>query len=296
MRPDSVPWAEREAHPHGGELHESTHLETERLRADPLEASQQEVSRLEAGLPDTGWPITDDAAANRYSATAGRSVPMTLNERTLVTASGIRQPVVAILLAIALFTVMAGKPFDGFLLAIVAIALAWNAGISARQRNPAAPRDDLDKALGGVVHSAWAGGAAWAPREGRPRRRRIALGVAGAVVYSFTVGSFTRMSWSATAGVIGVGAGVVIIGWGGPTRRREIPRRFSRIGIIAWASLALAACLWELGALLGQPTLAQSSYAHPTISTLTDPLLSTSLGRTVALLGWIGLGAFLVER
>jgi hypothetical protein len=297
MRPDSVPWAEREAQPHAGELHESTHLETERQKADPLEASQQEVGRLEAGLLDPGWPITDDAATNQYSsATAGRSVPMTLTERALVTASGVRQPVVAILLAIAVFTVMAGKPLDGFLLAIVAIALAWDAGMSARQRSPAARRDELDKALGSVVHSAWAGAAAWAPREGRPPRRRITLGVAGAVVYSFTVGSFNRMSWSATAGVIGLGAGVVIIGWGGPTRRREIPRQFSRIGIITWASLALAACLWELGALLGQPTLAQSSYAHPTISTLTDPLLSTSLGRTVALLGWIGLGAFLAER
>jgi len=104
------------------------------------------------------------------------------------------------------------------------------------------------------------------------------------------------MSWPATAGVIGLGAGVVIIGWGGPTRRRDIPGPFSRTGVLPWGSFLLAGCLWELGALVGQPTFAQSSYAKPTISTLTEPLLSTSLGRIVALLGWIGFGAFLVER
>jgi len=89
---------------------------------------------------------------------------------------------------------------------------------------------------------------------------------------------------------------VVIIGWGGPIRQREIPRPFSRTGVFGWGSLLLAASLWELGALLGQPTLAQSSYAHPTISTLTDPVLATSPGRTAALIVWIALGAFLVER
>jgi hypothetical protein len=54
--------------------------------------------------------------------------------------------------------------------------------------------------------------------------------------------------------------------------------------------------LWELWSLLEQPNLATSSYAHPTISTLTDPVLSTWAGRSVVLAGWLGLGGFLVER
>ena len=48
--------------------------------------------------------------------------------------------------------------------------------------------------------------------------------------------------------------------------------------------------------LLEQPNLATSSYAHPTISTLTDPLLSTWAGRSIVLAGWLALGWFLVER
>jgi hypothetical protein len=49
-------------------------------------------------------------------------------------------------------------------------------------------------------------------------------------------------------------------------------------------------------ALLSQPRIDVSSAAHPTISTLTDPLLATSHGRAAALVGWIGLGWFLVQR
>ena len=65
---------------------------------------------------------------------------------------------------------------------------------------------------------------------------------------------------------------------------------------MTWGTLLIAASLWELTALLEQPNIETSSYAHPTISTLTDPLLSTAPGRSVALIGWIALGAYLVDR
>jgi len=58
----------------------------------------------------------------------------------------------------------------------------------------------------------------------------------------------------------------------------------------------VAGCLWELSSLLQQPSLTTDSYAHPTISTLTDPLLATSPGRAVALLAWVAFGWYLVER
>jgi hypothetical protein len=58
----------------------------------------------------------------------------------------------------------------------------------------------------------------------------------------------------------------------------------------------VAGCLWELSSLLQQPTLTTSSYAHPTISTLTDPALSTWAGRSIVFAGWLGLGWFPVER
>jgi hypothetical protein len=279
MRPDGVPWTD------GVTEGRAEQRANGRGRGRPPEADRS--------------PTPDRLVASRPTSALAADQPVrartTFTERAVVTISGARQPIVAILLMIALFTVLAGKPLDGLLLAIVAIALAWDAGMAARQHFASGGAGDPDTGQEGAG-SAWPDEAAWRPRAGRPRRRHIALGITGAVIYSLTVGSFSRMSWPATAGVIGLGAGVVIIGWGGPTRQREIPRRFSRTGVLSWGSLLLAAALWELGALLGQPTLAQSSYAHPTISTLTDPLLASSLGRTAALIGWIGLGSFLVER
>lgn len=213
--------------------------------------------------------------------------PHGLAERVVITVSGIRQPIVAILLLISFFTVLSGKPLDGLLLATVATALAWDAGMRSREiaasvlaasEAPTTPQD------------------AWRRRAHPPRLRLVTIGSAAAVVYALTVGSFTRYSWPATAGVVGLGASVVVAGWGGPVRQRQIPAKFTRIGAFTWGTLFVIASLWELTALLMQPNIETSSYAHPTISTLTDPLLTSAPGRTIALLGWIALGAYLVER
>ena len=47
--------------------------------------------------------------------------------------SGLRQPIVAILLLIALFTAVSGKPLDGFLMLAVATLLIFDAARSRRQ-------------------------------------------------------------------------------------------------------------------------------------------------------------------
>ncbi len=196
------------------------------------------------------------------------------SERVLVTLAGVRQPIVAILLVISFMTVISGKPVDGLLLFVVATALAMDAG--ARLEAPEQ--------------------SAWRLRDERLPTRMFAPGVAAAAVYSLTFGSFERYSWPATAGVVGVGASVVVVSWGGPVRRRAMPDKLSPSAIFTWVTLLVLAGLWELIALLGQPNIETGSYAHPTISTLTDPLLAHSLGRAVALLAWLGLGFFLVER
>lgn len=210
-----------------------------------------------------------------------------LAERVVITVSGVRQPIVAILLLISFFTVLSGKPLDGLLLAGVAMALAWDAGMHSREMVATAVA---------VSAAPTAPQGAWRLRSHPPRLRLVTIGSATAVVYAMTVGSFTRYSWPATAGVIGLGASVVVAGWGGPTRQRQIPAKFTRIGAFTWGTLFVLASLWELTALLMQPNIETSSYAHPTISTLTDPLLTSAPGRTIALLGWIALGAYLVER
>lgn len=250
--------------------------------------------RPETDRPEVSRPGPDEPAIGRPDTYV--PAPAGFVDRVFVTLSGVRQPIVAILLLIALFTVLSGKPLDGLLLSIVAVALAWDAGLRAREASArqvvAGQRAPSGRAEFGDPTER----SAWRLRVGRPALRVITLGTILAVIYSLVVGSFTRYSWPATAGVAGLGAGVVIVGWGGPTRQRVIPSRLARAGITLWGALFVTASLWELGALVGQPNFATGSYAHPTISTLTDPLLSSALGRSAALMGWLALGFFLVDR
>jgi hypothetical protein len=165
---------------------------------------------------------------------------------------------------------------------LVAVCLAWDAGRRAVRQTGA---DD-------------AGVQAWPARLRGGRRRLVAVGalLAGGVAYAGVVGSFSRYSWPVTAFIIGLGTIVVLIAWHGPVRARPAGGRLPVAGTIAWIAVLVAGCLWELGALLQQPSITTDSYAHPTISTLTDPVLATSPGRSVVLLVWLAFGWYLVER
>ena len=185
-----------------------------------------------------------------------------------------------ILLAIAFFTSISGKPVDGVLMLIVAIGLAWDAGRRARL---------------GIAEAASAEAGRARPAGGRRRLLVVAL-LAGCVAYAGVVGSFTRYSWPATAGIILLGTVVVLIGWHGPLRHRPARGRLPVAGTLAWGVVLVAGCLWELVALLQQPSITTDSYAHPTISTLTDPVLASSPGRAAVLAAWLALGWYLVER
>lgn len=234
------------------------------------------MARLRSGRPPDGDPAAPPIAATRPA-------PKGFAERVIIIASGVRQPIVAILVLISFFTVLSGKPLDALLLVTVAMALAWDAGMNSRQAAGSSAQESAQQ-------------GAWRLRSRPPGLRLVTVGSAAAVVYALTVGSFTRYSWPATAGVVSIGASVVVVGWGGPTRQRQVPAKFARIGAFTWGTLFVGASLWELTALLTQPNIETSSYAHPTISTLTDPLLASAPGRFVALLAWIALGAYLVER
>jgi hypothetical protein len=219
--------------------------------------------------------------------------------------AGLREPIVVVLLLIAFFTWISGKPLDGLLMLVVGLSLAWDTGRRARQGHPpeplaahagqpefgtAAVLDDTDGATLAARSDAPSAAA-------RRRHRLLVLGwLAGGALYAVLVGSFSRYSWPATVPVAALGAAVVVAGWRGPHRARPAPAKLPAIGLALWGVVLVAGCLWELSSLMQQPSLAISSYAHPTISTLTDPVLSTWAGRSIFLAAWLGLGWFVVDR
>jgi hypothetical protein len=253
----------------------------------------------------------------------------------LITAlTGLREPIVVLLLIIGFMSWISGKPLDGFLIMLAGVFLAWDAGRRSRRATPAeaspveaspaeasaAVREDAvltataaapPPASAAANPPASATAADTSPSvppiaagqddgpRARARWRRPALlaaGLAGGALYAVVVGSFSRYSWPATVAVASLGAVVVAIGWRGPRHTRPAPPRPPLAGLVLWGGLAVACCLWELWSLLEQPNLATSSYTHPTISTLTDPVLSTWAGRSIVLAAWLALGWFLVER
>lgn len=239
------------------------------------------VSRAAPGPEDRHTENRGTESGGTTAGCAEAVVPARPTGRILAALAGLRAPVVWVLLAIAFFTGISGKPVDGVLMLVVAVGLTWDAGRRAL-RHPEA---------GVVPAPAWA-----AIRPGGRRRLIVGALLAAAVAYAIVIGSFIRYSWPATAGIISLGTIVVLIGWHGPVRARPDGGRLPVAGTLAWAGVLVAGCLWELAALLEQPSLTTDSFAHPTISTLTDPLLATSPGRAVVLLAWVGFGWYLVER
>lgn len=200
------------------------------------------------------------------------------------------EPVVVILLLTATFTAISGRLLNGVLLATVAIALAWDAARHPdRAQEPArteitVPAPSVQAQAGRPV------------RTGRARPLVIAAWLAAGALYAVVVGSFTRYSWPATAAVIGVAVVVVAIGWRKSGQPRPDPGKLPRTGAALWAGLLVTAGLWELSALFLQPNLTTTTYAHPTISALTDPLLASHPGRSVALAIWLAIGWYLERR
>lgn len=201
--------------------------------------------------------------------------------------AAIRDPAVVVLLLIAFFSAISGKPLDGLLMLLVAAGLAGDVWARSRHAQPV-PSDDEPAAEPPA-----------APEPaGRRRARRLAVsaGLAGGACYAVLVGSFSRFSWPATIAVAGLGALVVVVGWPEPVRPRPEHARLPLAGAAAWGAVLFAGGLWELWSLFQQPAMDTTSYAHPTISALTDPVLSAQPGRALVLGGWLLLGWYLVRR
>jgi hypothetical protein len=206
---------------------------------------------------------------------------------------GIRQPIVMILLLIAFFTTISGKPLDGFLMLTVATLLVWDA---ARLRL-ASPAGRVGGSQAVPSRSATVMGAPAArARAGWSRLLSYLPWLAGGLAYAGVAGGFKRYSWPVTFAVVALGCLMVAIGWQGPVRRRAALTGQALRRAWLWAVILVAGGVWELSSLLQQPHLTTDSYAHPTISALTDPLLASHPGRSVALGAWLLIGWFLAGR
>lgn len=237
--------------------------------------------------------MTDAAheAGDDQLAAPARPAAITPSQATL---SGLRHPLVGILLLIGLCSAISGKPLDGLLMTAVAVLLAWDAGHARLRGLPGYPG-----AKGATSHIRSDDTAGQIRLRSRWRPSRLLLstaGVVGALLYAAVVGGFSRYSWPVTIAVVALGCLMVAIGWQGPIRSRPAltGRPLRRIWL--WAVVLVCGGGWELSSLLQQPHLTTDSYAHPTISALSDPVLASHPGRTVFLGGWLFAGWLLAGR
>jgi hypothetical protein len=183
----------------------------------------------------------------------------------------VHEPVVAIMLVAAFFDGISGNPIHALLLGGVAIVLGRD--IALGEPNPPKPLEER----GIRAPSGW-----------------VVAGLSAA--FALVVGAFPRYSWPTTVGVVAVSAAAIAVAWRGPLVVRADPGPIPRRGVVAWATVLVIGALWELEALLLQPSLTVDSQAHPTISTLTDPVLATHEGRTLIMVGWLLAGWFLLRQ
>jgi len=222
-----------------------------------------------------------------------RSRPAALASAVLL---ALRDPVVVVFLLAAIFDVLSGDAlFDGMALFAVAASLGWDR-VGSRRASLGGP-DAAAPAEGGRAKSEHAIPVAPAPdgRVGVNLRLSPRL-VMGGLAYATVVGWFSRFSLPASIAVLVPGTAAVAVAWRGSPRGDLDRGRVDPFGAAVWASVFVALALWELAALLLQPSLTTDSFAHPTISVLMDPVLASHLSRSVAISLWLASGWFLLRR
>ncbi|HVH53253.1 MAG TPA: hypothetical protein VNA32_03890 [Actinomycetota bacterium] len=185
--------------------------------------------------------------------------------------------IVAIFVLAGIFEVLSGDPVaHGAVLFAVGGLLSWDAVHRRHQEPDPSPAEPSVEPLV------------------RPRVTPVV--VFAWLAYAALVGTFGRYTWPSTVSVVGPGAAGVVVAWRRPTYQATEPLGVDPWGTVSWVAVFLALALWELAALLLQPSLTTPSAAHPTISTLTDPVLASHLGRSITLSLWLVFGWLLLQR
>jgi len=125
---------------------------------------------------------------------------------------------------------------------------------------------------------------------GRPRqiRRRHAVVIGLVMTYVLLAAACRPLTGPALAAVLVAGVPLCWLGV------RHPPRHAPPVGgrsAAVWLGLLALGVAVELGLWLGPDDL-----AHPTLSTLADPILNTYPGRVLGYSLWVGSGVWLVNR
>jgi hypothetical protein len=129
----------------------------------------------------------------------------------------------------------------------------------------------------------------------RAHRRRQVLLVAGAGTVAWIGSGFRSHSTSATVAVAITVVAALVLAARRPAGTAEPTRRLRR-ALVCWSALLVVALLWEAYAFVQQPDWTEASYAHPTLSTLLDPILEQRPFRFIGWLIWLRAGWVLVTR
>lgn len=187
--------------------------------------------------------------------------------RTRSIAIGLIAPWTAILIVTAAFHASRGALIDALVFFAVAVALILDAELYRRARPairlPPMPVTIAVAALLGAV-------LALSPRRGL---------LDGLIL-------------------VAIGITVLPIAWSPPSAHSahsSSPNAIRRAAI-AWSSVGVFGCLWELSAFwLGLPS-DQARWDHPAVSHLVDPVLEEPAGRAVFVALWLAAGIALLAR
>jgi hypothetical protein len=191
-------------------------------------------------------------------------------------------PAVVLLTLTGLMSMLADtRILDGLVLVVVALVLVWDS-VRAGGTTPPATAGGTP-AVAGLI-TAW-------------RRMLVSMSsgraTIGGCLLALLVGCFERYSWPATVAVWALATVQLLVCWPQtPTEPGPPPRH----GALIWIGWMVVTGLWELSALLQQPTLTTGSRAHPTISVLLEPFLATYPGRVVTFGAWLAAGWSLARR
>ncbi len=152
--------------------------------------------------------------------------------------AGVREPVVVILLLIAFFTWISGKPLDGLLMLVAGVCLA---GDTARRAHQAGQQEASQQEASQAAGSRAGATGRQSPPTAAWRWRLLALAwLAAGALYVVLVGSFSRYSWPATVAVVALGVAVVVTGWRSRRSRPAPVVKLPATGLALWGLVLVA--------------------------------------------------------